>query len=319
MRGLDIPTLVLVSFFTSLIVALSLALTSLSLHGRNRATAFWVAGFFLKAVGFLGIFLRASVPEVLSQPIANTLVFSGTVFLSMGICAFLGRRLPVLRAAAWITACLLLLGCLSSLQSPYAAKVLCISLLHLAVDLVIASRLLARLDRRAWVQRAVAASFVLLDAGLQLARAVLAVLSQPQQGLFAATAVSAVGFVEAFAMPVGLGMSLLAMVARENQLRREQAAGELEMSESSLRAVLDNTKDAIGVHVDGIWTMCNPAAVRLFGVPSADSLVGKSILEVIVPRERDRIRRVRGRPRRRGPMRRRTTSPPVSAPTAPSS
>ena len=70
-------------------------------------------------------------------------------------------------------------------------------------------------------------------------------------------------------------------------LKKTEAA--LILSESRFRATLENSYDAIGVHVNGIWKMCNPAAVKLFGVASPDELLGTSLLDVISPKERSRI------------------------------
>ena len=64
----------------------------------------------------------------------------------------------------------------------------------------------------------------------------------------------------------------------------------LKSSEIKFRAILDNSHDAIGVHMNGIWEWCNPAAVSLFGVSSENDLIGSSILDVISVGERDRIR-----------------------------
>lgn len=61
------------------------------------------------------------------------------------------------------------------------------------------------------------------------------------------------------------------------------------LSESKFRAILDNSFDAIGVHVNGIWDMCNPATLKLFGYQSIEELVGTPIINVIVPEEHERI------------------------------
>ncbi|MBL0336179.1 MAG: PAS domain S-box protein [Chitinophagaceae bacterium] len=61
-------------------------------------------------------------------------------------------------------------------------------------------------------------------------------------------------------------------------------------SEEKLRLILENTFDSICVHLNGIWEMCNPAALKLFGYHSPDQLIGKSILKVIAPSEQLRIK-----------------------------
>ena len=71
---------------------------------------------------------------------------------------------------------------------------------------------------------------------------------------------------------------------------RKQMEMSLMASEARLRAILESSSDAIGVHINGIWEMCNPAAMRLFGVTTADELIGTAITNVIAPDERQHIR-----------------------------
>ena len=61
------------------------------------------------------------------------------------------------------------------------------------------------------------------------------------------------------------------------------------LSESKLRAILDNSFDAIGVHINGVWDMCNPATLKLFKYASQNEIIGKPILNVIIPSEHERI------------------------------
>lgn len=63
----------------------------------------------------------------------------------------------------------------------------------------------------------------------------------------------------------------------------------LRASEFKLSMMLENSKDAIGVHINGVWHMCNQSTLQLFGYSSQEELMGKSILNVISPSERDRI------------------------------
>jgi PAS domain S-box-containing protein len=60
-------------------------------------------------------------------------------------------------------------------------------------------------------------------------------------------------------------------------------------SESKLKAILENSRDAIGVHVEGRWVTCNPAAALMFGVASCADLIGKPVIDVIEQGERGRI------------------------------
>jgi len=64
----------------------------------------------------------------------------------------------------------------------------------------------------------------------------------------------------------------------------------LRISESKMRAILDHSFDAIGLHYNGIWEICNPAALRLFGYTTDEELIGTSILKVIAASEQERIK-----------------------------
>ncbi len=65
----------------------------------------------------------------------------------------------------------------------------------------------------------------------------------------------------------------------EEQLRQD----------NQLRAVVDNSVDAIGVSRDGIHTLVNPAYLNMFGYEKTEELLGKPISELIAPSERKRI------------------------------
>ena len=70
---------------------------------------------------------------------------------------------------------------------------------------------------------------------------------------------------------------------------RKRSADIIKASETKLRAILDNSSEAIGVHINGVWEACNAATVRLFRASSEADLIGKSILDVIASAERQRV------------------------------
>ena len=71
-----------------------------------------------------------------------------------------------------------------------------------------------------------------------------------------------------------------------NITERTQMEEALRESETKLRAILDGSRDAIGVSKDGICTFTNPACVSLFGYKSADELIGRPVLYLIAPESR---------------------------------
>lgn len=76
------------------------------------------------------------------------------------------------------------------------------------------------------------------------------------------------------------------------QVRRERkrASEALKESEAKFRAVWENSTDAIGVAIHGIQKFVNPAYVALFGYESQDELINTSIINLIFPGERERIK-----------------------------
>ena len=82
---------------------------------------------------------------------------------------------------------------------------------------------------------------------------------------------------------------------------RKQAEDALRESETRLRAILDGSRDAIGVSKEGIHTFANAAYVSLFGYESDDELIGTPILNLIAAESRGLVeervkKRARGEP-----------------------
>lgn len=83
--------------------------------------------------------------------------------------------------------------------------------------------------------------------------------------------------------------------------KRIKIEEELAFKETKINTILENSFDAIGVHINGIWTLCNKAALKLFGYTSKEELLGTKIINVIAPSEQKNIReyvdaRIKGEP-----------------------
>ena len=82
---------------------------------------------------------------------------------------------------------------------------------------------------------------------------------------------------------------------------RKETEDALRESETKLRAILDYSRDAIGVSKDGIRTIVNPAYLSLFGYESADEIIGKPVIDFVAPESRGLVmetanKRARGEP-----------------------
>ena len=68
------------------------------------------------------------------------------------------------------------------------------------------------------------------------------------------------------------------------------AKNKAEESEEQLRAIFDNSKDAIGISQGGTTVMVNHTYLTMFGYEDQNEIIGKSILDQISPKEHDRIK-----------------------------
>jgi PAS domain S-box-containing protein len=75
---------------------------------------------------------------------------------------------------------------------------------------------------------------------------------------------------------------------------RLEAEARLARSEASFRALIEHSPDGIGVHREGRFVYVNPAMVRLLGWSSPADLIGKPVLDIVHPDDREAVaRRVR--------------------------
>ncbi len=89
-------------------------------------------------------------------------------------------------------------------------------------------------------------------------------------------------------MLVALGAFMLLYVLILLISRHEDAV-RLADSEKRFRLLFDLIPDGVGLHCDGKWIYCNPAAVRLFGADSPGDIIGTPVLDRVCPDLRPKI------------------------------
>ena len=75
---------------------------------------------------------------------------------------------------------------------------------------------------------------------------------------------------------------------REEVRERRQAEERLAASEQRYRQVIELIREALWIHCDGRLVFANSAAAQMFGAAVPKQLVGRPILDIIDPRDRDR-------------------------------
>ena len=70
---------------------------------------------------------------------------------------------------------------------------------------------------------------------------------------------------------------------------RKLDAQQLAESEKRFRLLFELIPDAVGIHRNGRWVYCNPAAVKLFGANSEDDLIGTKVIDRVHPEMREAV------------------------------
>jgi len=83
-----------------------------------------------------------------------------------------------------------------------------------------------------------------------------------------------------------IGMAVSALILWVVQTGFKKSARALAEREAELRAIFENSQDALGVSQHGVHEMVNPAFLSLFGYPRVEDLVGTRVLDLIAPESR---------------------------------
>ena len=94
---------------------------------------------------------------------------------------------------------------------------------------------------------------------------------------------------EVGAIPFRLNEQDAVQVVFRDITERKQAEAALMESDTKLRAIFDNVRDAIGISKNGVHVFANPAYLSLFGWENLEQFLGASILDSIAPGQREEV------------------------------
>ena len=92
---LDMRTIVLSHTLINFVLAFLLLFSWVQSNRRNRALLTWTLSYAFITAGDILMTLRGFLPDIVSIILANTLVFTGFFFLTLGISVFLDRKSPL--------------------------------------------------------------------------------------------------------------------------------------------------------------------------------------------------------------------------------
>ncbi len=227
MQIVDIRTLSLVCSIVLVVVSIAFGVAALNFRRSSHDTAWWGCGFLFQGAGFLLLFLRGQIPFAFSGTLANTLLVAGLVMLSWGVDVYAEERPRHARGLVWTSVSAILFIVVTYGQPSYNVRVIAVSAILMGINTAIAVRLL-RLRNDVRLQQFLTAGMFLVSGAAMGARCLLSMFGPTQDGLFAVSPASVIGFLNAFIMPVFIAIGLLSMVARKTQVDREKTIGELE-------------------------------------------------------------------------------------------
>ena len=277
---IDLHTMYVAMAVTCLIVAASLSIINAG-KARRDGTLLWALGWGFQGGFWALVGLPKTIPSFVSIVVANTCMTAGYSLLYSAIRQFRSRAYsrgmlffpPIIACAV----CSFLL----IYTDNWIYRIVFMSLLAMlqtgAISWMLFHDAPARERRSYWLTgSAFAVAWLIVLIRLVQVFAV----PYDQAPLAAAAPFRNAAVAASFGVAILSSMGFMLMIKG----RAERALRE---SETRLRAILDNSRDAIAVSKSGIRTFANPAYVSLFGYESADELIGKPITDIVAPESRD--------------------------------
>lgn len=224
---LDIRTLVFVAHLVAVCMAVIFLLVAKGNRISGSSMSIWGTALLARSLGFALIYLRPSIPLLLSLFVANALVLVSFQLICVGFLEFFGRPFRWGRQAALTAVILVFLGALFGTGS-YDLFVSGITLPLIGFDLGVVLLLLRRISPgMGFFQRGLASLFG-LETLLFACRLGWHLFGPTHRSLFTPSLMIVLVYLEVILSTVFFGTALLALVYQRAHLKKLELIAELE-------------------------------------------------------------------------------------------
>jgi len=225
--SLDIRTLVFVAHLTALAMALVFLLVARGNRISGQAMVLWGLAFLTRSLGLLLIYLRGTLPPMISMGVANALALLSFLLMVLGFQTFLGHPSPWRRHLAFAGLIVLWVAGLHAWAS-YSHFVAGISLVIVLLEFWSAWLLFGSpIPGMGFFQRGLAI-LLLLEALVMLCRMGWHLKGSGPVSLFTPSLMVVSVYLELILHTVFFGTSLLGLVYQRAHLKKLELIAELE-------------------------------------------------------------------------------------------
>ncbi len=131
--AIDLNTLLLATLFAVTVLSALKMTYILAVHFHDRAVRWWTAGQAFWAIAALSYLFRPIMDQALSIFLANLSLFVGTACLTLGVCAFVNRRLPLRFTICFIGVASAAIAFWSSPESDLLLRIIVIAFVNIVL------------------------------------------------------------------------------------------------------------------------------------------------------------------------------------------
>jgi len=244
---------------------------------ERRLTRRYLAGALLQALSWTLLYLRGSIPDIVSIQIGNALLFTSFALETSAIASVDGasRRQDALYA---VFLAIEVLGFLL-LTRQQNVRVATASIATIPPFALLARAMLRR-ERRSTLRLFIGLASLLYCAILA-SRAAVALTTGPTFGLMTPAVIQTLTFVPLFLVMLVGGIGFILLI-------NERADALLRESEEHYRTLVERASEAIIIAQDEKFAFVNSRMAQLLGSPARE-LAGRSFVDYLYPEDRDRI------------------------------